>query len=199
MLNISGIWWNYLHSLDALTNINCMISIWSFEQVLLNFKQLNQRTRMMKTRFHCFVSAVLKQCSCTLKTSCFARMWEMQSPGWGKLLAFTSRLFISVASVKTSLSKTGTGRAHPGGRIGSTEKLGEKWTNEMGLPPLSGCLWDSPPQPGESGLMIVVGEMRERRRSRSSKLHVAALVSCVTLFSEGGGTSKSHGGAWSVT
>lgn len=55
----------------------------------------------------------------------------------------------------------------------------------MGLPPLSGCLWDNPPQLGKSSLMIVVREIGERR-SPSTKLHVFALVSCVTLFSEGG-------------
>lgn len=55
----------------------------------------------------------------------------------------------------------------------------------MGLPPLSGCLWDNPPQLGKNSLMIVVGEMGERR-SPSTKLHVFALVSCVILFSKGG-------------
>ncbi|KAK2895160.1 hypothetical protein Q8A73_014648 [Channa argus] len=55
----------------------------------------------------------------------------------------------------------------------------------MGLPPLSGCLWDDPPQLWKNSVMIVVEEMEERR-SPSSKLHVFTLVSCVILFSKAG-------------
>lgn len=114
--------------------------------------------------------------------------------GWGKLLASASRLFIAVASVETSLSKTVTGCSQPAGRMGSAEKLGEKWINEMGLPPLSGSLWDSPPQIGKSVLMIVVGEIRKEEEEEHQVAF--ALASCVTLVFLGGwgwGTSKSHG------
>lgn len=36
------------------------------------------------------------------------------------------KAFHAVASVESSLSETGTGRTHPGGRRCSAEKLGEK-------------------------------------------------------------------------
>lgn len=136
-----------------------------------------------------FLEWSVKTVSYTLSSSCFAHMRETQSPGWGKLLACTSRLFISVASVESSLSKTGTGRTHPGGRIGSAEKLGEKWTNEMGLPPLSGSLWDSPALPGKSSLMIVVGEMEEEESTHQ----VACFCSGVLCHSFlRGGAYPSH-------
>lgn len=124
---------------------------------------------------------------------------EAQSSGWGKLLTSTSRLFFLVASLVSSLSKTGTGRAQPQGRRGSAEKLvkekkkkEEEWTNAKGLPPLTGCLWDSPSQPGEGVLMIALGEdVKGGVQALSCMFFFVcfffALVSCVTLFCEGKG------------
>lgn len=92
------------------------------------------------------------------------------------------KAFHAVASVESSLSETGTGRTHPGGRRCSAEKLGEKWTNAMGLPPLSGCLWDSPSQPGKSSLMIVVAE---DQRGGVQEPSCMFLLGClVSLFSQ---------------
>lgn len=123
-------------------------------------------------------------------------MQETQNQGWGKLLASTSRLFISDASVESSLSKTGTGRILPGGRIDLAEKLREKWANEMRLPPLSGCLWDSP----STAWWEKLNDSRRREGRKKGGVQAPScmflhwcLVSLFSLEGEEGGTSKSHG------
>lgn len=119
-------------------------------------------------------------------------MRERQNPCWRKLLASTSRPFISVASLESSLSKTGTGHTFPGGRIGSAEKLGEMWANEMGLPPLSGCLSDSPPPshhpPPQSGkkILMIAWAMRREEQPRHQVACFCSGVLCHFSLRVGG-------------